>query len=186
MLLLHVSTCTVVRQIQANVRVVWIFWKRAWRHGPPVRRRVKNAQKSPTVEILAAVSSSPASDDREPCHFAAFCVIHPIHRDSIIVGTNEEHLRNRSCPTGPFGTCPGVHAPAEALGFGQGRQLPIQWIGRGALLQGRATGHERSRPAVPRRRRSVGVRSLRESTSSIRRPLRRSTISTVQPEPRST
>jgi len=106
MLLLPFSTLTVVGQIQSNVRMVGVVRKRAFHHGAPVRRRVANVHNGPTLEFLAAVPSTLPSDDRELCHVATLCMIHPIHRDLIVIGTNEKYLRNGLCPAGPLGAGP--------------------------------------------------------------------------------
>ena len=183
MLLLLVSAFTAVRKIQANVRMILVILKWAFLYGPTVRRCIIYAQDGPTLEVFAAVISRSPSDIRERHHLPTPRVIHAIHGNSIIIGAYKKHLGDRPGLPGVLGTCPGVHAPTEALGLGQGRNLPIQGIGRGVILPERVVVYARSRPVVPRRRRGAGTRSSREATSSSLRLLRHPAKSTAQLEP---
>ena len=40
------------------------------------------------------------------CSWSGSCLRGMCYLATVIIGANEKHLRNRFCPTGPFGTCP--------------------------------------------------------------------------------
>lgn len=174
MLFLSFATISVIRQVQADVRMVWIRFKWTCLYGPSVCRCIIEGQNGPAMKVLPPDLSFSAPRDREPCHLSAFRVIHPIHGNPVTIAVYEKHLGDRECPSGLSGlvsTALREYASTETLCLSQGRNPVIQWTERGAILPVCAIGPVRNPLAALRRRRSVDARSSRSETSSNRRPL---------------
>ena len=83
MFLLPFSSLIVVRQVEADVRVVSIFRKWARHNRPPVRRRVVDGQNGPPAKLLGAITSLMSSRDRDVRHLRPLFEIQSIDGDPV-------------------------------------------------------------------------------------------------------
>ena len=181
MLLLPFSSVIVVRQVEADVRVIWILLKWTLCHRAPVRRCVVDGQNGPPVKFLGAVTSFMSSVDRDLRHLRPVRVIQSIDRDLVFARAYQERLWNgpwRSCL---LGSLPRILASTEVLCLGQDRKSSTQRTERGAILPVRAVGSKGNLAAASRRPRGTGVGFSHSPTSSCLRPHRCPARSAAQP-----
>lgn len=129
MLLLRFSSVGVVRQVEANVGVVWVGfdWRGFYRSS--VRSRIADGQDRPAVKRLAGRFPSLRSCRRKHCHFPARSEIHSVDGKPVISWAYQKRFRNGLRPVGLFGLPTRKHASAEIL-------RPMQW--RQPVTQGSA------------------------------------------------
>ena len=181
MFLLPFSTFIVVRQVEADVRVVSIFRKWARHDRPPVRRRVVDGQNGPPAKLLGAITSLMSSCDCDVRHLRPLFEIQSIDGDPVFSMTYQERLRDVPWLSCLLGSLPRIHASTEVLFRGQARKSFSQRTGRGAILPVRGVGPKENLAVVSRRRRAAGVGSFPPPTSSCLRPHRCSARSGARP-----
>ena len=162
----------VVRHLHTNICMVWIIVNRTFCHRAPVFRCVTDGEDGPSVELPGHIASFMPSSDRESRHLRAVCVVHSIDGDLVIGPTDQEHLWDGLQLSCLLGTRLRIHASAEVLVLGQGRQSLTQRTARGTIVPAHATGPKVNPAAASTHLRGADVRSFRSLTSSSLHPLR--------------
>lgn len=183
--LLRLSPIGVVRQIEADVRMIWV--RSGWRgfHGSSVRSRIADGQDCPAVKCLAGGIPCLASCHGKHCHFLARGKVHAVDGNPVISRAYQKCFRDGLWPVGSSGLPAREHASTEILRPTQGWYLVTQGsAARETLHPTPATAPSGTRQARPRNHRSATAGFPHVWTHNI--PLRRdcSPGSTAQPSQR--
>lgn len=181
MFLLPFSTFIVVRQVEADVRVVSVFLEWTRHNCPPVRRRVVDSQYGPPAKLLGAITSFSSALDCDIRHFRPLLEIQSVDGNSVVSKTYQKCLWDVPWLSCPLGSLPRIHASTELLFLGQGRKSFSQRTERGAILPVRGAGSKGNLAVVSRRRRAAGAGSFPPPTSSCLHPHRCSARSGARP-----
>ena len=126
MFLLLFPTVVARNQIETDVRMVWILFKRALHHLASIQLRTRDCQDGPAMETLRPIASLNTSANCYRRHDLPAIVIESINRDPVFSMTDEEHLRNRSRTARLPGRPAGIHTTTEMFLSGESRK-PSQW-----------------------------------------------------------
>lgn len=140
MLLLRFSSVGVVRQVEANVGMVWVGFDRCGFHRSTARSRIAGGQDRPAVKCHAGRFPCLRSCHRKHCHFPACGEVHAVDGNPVISWAYQKCFRDGLRPVGLFGLSTRKHASAEIL-------RPMQW--RYFVTQGSAARETlRPTPAI--------------------------------------